>query len=156
MERSKDSTISARISIQWHSTSHSYRNNDFQTIELHGEEGWTKVSESITLAQQHIVKCSKKDVAPDVIEISTKHPDHVDLTLVDLPGIVHTTVGLGDKSTIVQEIDQLLKEYWSNTLCILLVIVPGNVNFRNCKALDYAHRVDPDTTQERQICSMWS
>ena len=73
---------------------------------------------------------SDKQVAPDIVEIEVFGPDCVDLTLIDLPGIVRT-VGKDEKETLIQEINNIIKEFLINERCIILAIVPANVDFHN-------------------------
>ncbi len=73
---------------------------------------------------------SDKQVAPDIVEIELFGPDCVDLTLVDLPGIVRT-VGKDEKESLIKEINDIIKEFLKNERCIFLAIVPANVDFHN-------------------------
>lgn len=145
MEKSKDGSVSATIGIHWDPRS-TYGNSNFKKIHLQGAEQWGKIGEAITQAQQHIVKSSKKDVAPDIIEVNVSSPECVDVTLIDLPGIVRA-VGAGEDARIIDDIQDLLRSFLENPRCILLVVIPANVDFHNSQILQDARKVDPETSR---------
>ena len=53
--------------------------------------------------------------------------------------------GKGESETIVEDIQALNGEYLKNERCIILAIVPANVDFHNSRILADARRVDPTT-----------
>ena len=98
----------------------------------------------ITLAQEKIIELSEKAVARDIIEVNVSGPDFVDLTLVDLPGIVRT-LGTDDDEDLVQDIKTLIDDYITNERCVVLAVVPANVDFHNSQILADAKTHDPTT-----------
>lgn len=143
MERSKDGSVSASIKVHWDTRSE-YKNGSFQEIRLFGHEGWNEIGSAIAAAQKHIIQSSGKEVAPDIVEVSVSSPDSEDVTLIDLPGIVRTN-GANESKAIIQDIKDLLGSYLRNPRCILLVVVPANVDFHNSEILQVAREVDADT-----------
>ena len=53
--------------------------------------------------------------------------------------------GKGESDTIVEDIQALNGEYLKNERCIILAIVPANVDFHNSRILADARKVDPST-----------
>ena len=53
--------------------------------------------------------------------------------------------GKGESETIVEDIQALNGEYLKNERCIILAIVPANVDFHNSRILADARKVDPST-----------
>jgi GTPase SAR1 family protein len=143
MEKSKDSTSSASISIHWDAKS-DYKNSTFQKVVLNGESQWDLIGNAISNAQKHIIASSQKEVAPDIVEVSVCSPDCVDVTLIDLPGIVRA-VGAAEDKCIIDDIQNLLRSFLENPRCILLVVIPANVDFHNSQILQDALNVDPET-----------
>lgn len=68
------------------------------------------------------------------------------LTLIDLPGIVRTT-GKEESETLAEDIQGLMNDYLSNPRCVVLAVLPCNVDFHNSQILVEARKVDPDTTR---------
>lgn len=140
MEKSKDNSVFATVGIHWDAHSE-YKNDNFEEIHL------TELSEiggAISRAQQHIIASSRKEVASDIVEVSVKSPTCVDVTLIDLPGIARTT-GNNESKSMIDEIRELLNAYLRNTRCVLLIVIPANVDFHNCESLENARKVDPET-----------
>jgi GTPase SAR1 family protein len=149
MSKSKDGSYSAKIGITWHVSS-SYKLEASQTYQslLNGRDSLVDIAKCISEAQEFIIKTSKKDVAFDVVEVALSTPDSFDLTLIDLPGIVRIA-GADEKASIVDDIQALNQEYLTNERCIILAVVPANVDFHNSQILADASKVDPKT--ERTI-----
>jgi GTPase SAR1 family protein len=149
MSKSKDASYSAKIGITWHPSS-AYKMEVSETYQslLSGKDSLLDIPKCISTAQEFIIKTSKKDVAFDVVEVALTTPDSFDLTLIDLPGIVRLA-GAGEKASIVEDIQALNQEYLTNERCIILAVVPANVDFHNSQILADAAKVDPKT--ERTI-----
>ena len=130
----------ARIGIKWHITS-SYRDDKgWSVVEVNS---WD-IQKILSEAQDYILALSKSEVARDVVEVYVYGPDCVDLTLVDLPGIVRS-VGKQESDTLVTDIKNLIDESLQNERCVILAVVPANVDFHNSQIMADAKVVDKDT-----------
>lgn len=66
----------------------------------------------------------------------------VNLTLIDLPGL--TKIPVGDQPTDIEnQIKRLILEYISRSNCIILAVLPANVDLANSESLKLARLVDP-------------
>jgi hypothetical protein len=95
-------------------------------------------------AQAHIIKCTGKEVAHDIVNVNVYAPNCHDLTLIDLPGIVCSR-GENEGQSLVVDINSLIEDYLNNTRCVILAIVPTNVDFHNSQIMANAKEVDPET-----------
>lgn len=109
-----------------------------------GEKNWDSITDAIAAAQLHIINKIGKEVARDVVSVDIKGPYFQNLTLIDLPGIVRTT-GKSESATLSEDIHRLMKEYLENPRCVILAVLPCNVDFHNSQILAEARKVDPDT-----------
>jgi hypothetical protein len=78
----------------------------------------------------------------DVLSIQIDGPDRPQLTLVDLPGLIHATNKAqteADKELILN----LVKEYMNNDRTIILAVVSAKNDFANQIVLDHARKADP-------------
>ncbi|KAJ8599711.1 hypothetical protein CTAYLR_004743 [Chrysophaeum taylorii] len=66
-----------------------------------------------------------------------------DLTVVDLPGIVRTTMA-GQEAMVIDEINAMLGEYLSQERTIILAVIPANQDIATVDILERALRVDPE------------
>jgi hypothetical protein len=108
------------------------------------EENWHSITGAIADAQGHIIKISGKEVSRDVVSVDVYGPHCENLTLIDLPGIVRTA-GKQESATLAEDIQGLMNDYLSNTRCVILAVLPCNVDFHNSQILAEARKVDPDT-----------
>lgn len=140
----------AKINIKWDSSKVADKPRDW-TVRVIND--WTnsdeakKVTKAIEDAQEHILTRygdDKSGVSTDIIEIEVYSKDCVDLTLIDLPGLVRT-VSKNERTELIDEIRSLINDYLRNERCIILAIVPANVDFHNSQILADAKTVDPDT-----------
>ncbi len=130
-----------KVGIKWHALS-AYKNDDAWSMQEFDQ--LEQISKAIENAQQCILENAKREVAPDIIEINICSPDATDLTLIDLPGIVRS-VGKGESESLVQEIALLIDAFLRNERCIILAVVPANVDFHNSQIMADAIKVDPKT-----------
>ena len=79
-----------------------------------------------------------------VVSVDVYGPHCENLTLIDLPGIVRTA-GKQESATLAEDIQGLMNDYLSNTRCVILAVLPCNVDFHNSQILAEARKVDPDT-----------
>jgi hypothetical protein len=52
------------------------------------------------------------------------------LTLIDLPGIVRS-IGKNESKDLIDDINNLIADFLRNERCVILAIVPANVDFHN-------------------------
>ena len=134
---------SACVKIQWKDKPAG--NVDFAEVMIE-EENWNDITDAIADAQAHIIRKSGKDVAQDIVNVDVRGPHCENLTLIDLPGIVRTT-GKGETKTIADDIQGLMNDYLSNPRCVILAVLPSNVDFHNSQILSEAKEVDPNTSR---------
>lgn len=141
LQMTRAETQSAKISVQWRQTSDSLQ--EFEP-KLVSEETWGTLATVIGEAQQHILQQTGKDVASDVVHVHMYGPACQDLTLMDLPGMVRSR-GTDESETLVEDVQHLMDEYLKNTRCVILAVVPANVDFHNSQIMHDAQLVDPST-----------
>eukprot|EP01041_Mallomonas_annulata_P000490 gene490-920_t len=142
LECSNDDTEFASVHIKWHQSSTYIAEFEPQTFT--GKGAFNKIPDAIKAAQEFIISQSGTPVAFDIVEVELKKPDSFELTLTDLPGFVRS-VGRGEDPSIVSDIKELCKDYLDNPRCIILAVIPANVDFHNCQIIADALDVDPST-----------
>ena len=108
------------------------------------EDSWESITNAISAAQAHIIKMSGKDVARDIVSVDIRGPHCEELTLIDLPGIVRT-MGKDESATLAEDIQGLMNDYLKNPRCVILAVMPCNVDFHNSQIMSDALKVDPST-----------
>ena len=93
--------------------------------------------------------CPGKTISKNAISLKVYSPDVIDLTLVDLPGIVKVSVD-GQSDSLVEDLYSMVKEYCDKPNSIILAVSAANVDLANSDALNIAKRVDPNG--DRTIC----
>ena len=117
----------ATVSVQWkESLVGEIRKGEVFADKTVTEENYRNLPKVILEAQQHIINDTGKEVSRHVVCVKVEGPLCEDLTLIDLPGIVRTR-GKDEGESIVEDIDELIKEYLRNKRCIILAVVPANV-----------------------------
>ncbi|CAF3054542.1 unnamed protein product [Rotaria sp. Silwood2] len=76
------------------------------------------------------------------INLTIFSPHVVNLTLVDLPGMVKVP-SQGQPPDIVKKIDDIILEYISNENCLILAVTPANIDLVTSDALVMARSRDP-------------
>ncbi|CAF1433812.1 unnamed protein product [Rotaria sordida] len=76
------------------------------------------------------------------INLTIFSPHVVNLTLVDLPGMVKVP-SQGQPADIVKKIDDIILEYISNENCLILAVTPANIDLVTSDALVMARSRDP-------------
>ena len=142
MERSSDD-FKATVHINWHPTSKyaPKKKTDCPRVVL---KEISQITKAIADAQKNIISCAQQDVAKDIIEINISGPDYVNLTVVDLPGIVKFA-GKNQETTLAADIDNLLDDFLQNDRCVILAVMPANMHFSNTEIMPRALKVDPST-----------
>eukprot|EP01041_Mallomonas_annulata_P004805 gene4805-9581_t len=144
LEGTVDGALSASVRIKWHKSS-SY-GAEFETRNFQGRDAFDQIPAAITEAQEFIIRKSGTPVAFDVVEVELKKPGSFDVTLIDLPGFVRS-VGKGEDLRIVNDIKELCREYLDNPRCVILAVIPANVDFHNSQIMADALEVDPSTSR---------
>jgi dynamin 1-like protein len=85
---------------------------------------------------------NNKGISREPILLKIFSPNVVDLTLVDLPGLVKVPIG-EQPQDIEEQVRNLIFEYISNPNAIILAISPANSDIANSDALRIAKEVDP-------------
>ncbi len=131
----------AQVGIKWDSASTYKDEKAWPVAKL---DNWNDVAAKISEAQTLILKRGQVEVAFDVVEVNVYGPECIDLTLIDLPGIVRT-VGKNETTRLIDDIKRLIDSYLVNPRCVILAVQPANVDFHNSQILADAHKVDPET-----------
>ena len=137
----KSNEWKAKIGVKF--KDHVGHGGDFSPITL-DQQTWSQIQQSIAQAQKHIITFTQKEVSRDVVDVEIHSPDCIDLTLIDLPGIVRAT-GRGESETLSPDIQALIDEYMKNDRCIILAVHPSNVDFHNSQIMRDAKKADPQT-----------
>jgi GTPase Era involved in 16S rRNA processing len=143
LRMSKSITKYANVSVQWKQNAEDHTASDFPQENI-TEDNWESLPSIIAKAQDFIITCTKKEVARDCVIVNVFSPDCHDLTLIDLPGIVRSR-GENEGATIVQDIKSLINDYLANSRCVILAVVPANIDFHNSEIMASAKDVDPET-----------
>ncbi|KAF2131034.1 hypothetical protein P153DRAFT_313280, partial [Dothidotthia symphoricarpi CBS 119687] len=77
----------------------------------------------------------------DVLSIEITGPDRPQLTLVDLPGLIHAT-NKAQTETDKELILNLVREYMNNPRTIILAVVSAKNDFANQIILDHCRKID--------------
>jgi interferon-induced GTP-binding protein Mx1 len=77
------------------------------------------------------------------IVIQLDAPNVPDLTVIDLPGIVRTQV-VGQGSTVIADVNNLLDRYLKQERTIILAVIPSNVDIATVDILERANNADPE------------
>eukprot|EP00985_Skeletonema_marinoi_P032340 scaffold39111_cov126-Skeletonema_marinoi.AAC.6 len=142
LQMSTAETKSARVKVVWKDIP---KGDDIDfPIKTVGESNWDDITDFIAAAQAHIIKKSGREVARDVVCVDMKGPHCENLTLIDLPGIVRAT-GKGESSSLADDIHALMQDYLKNDRCVILAVLPSNVDYHNSQILADARKVDPGT-----------
>jgi len=133
---------SATVKVSWKDKP-AGDNVDFAERSI-DEKNWDTITTAIADAQSHIIQKSGKEVARDIVVVDMKGQHCENLTLIDLPGIVRTS-GKEESKTLAEDITALMNDYLSNPLCVILAVMPCNVDYHNSQILADARKVDPET-----------
>ncbi|KAK4142578.1 P-loop containing nucleoside triphosphate hydrolase protein [Dichotomopilus funicola] len=80
--------------------------------------------------------------AKDILRIEATGPNRPHLTIVDLPGLIHTETK-NQTGEDVQLIQDVVKSYMKEARCIILAVVSAKNDFANQVVLKLARTVDP-------------
>ena len=134
--------LEAVVSVQWNNAT---GDEEQFSREVSAEE-WRTLPAVISEAQALIIDSTGKEVADDIVVVKIGGPGYHDLTLIDLPGIVRS-VGDKENQSLVNEVAELTKSYLDNERCVVLAVVPANVEYHNAQIIADAKKVDPKTSR---------
>ena len=100
------------------------------------------------LAESNSSEKSENDVTDTEIYLRIYKKTGVNLTLIDLPGLVSNIDNTQHKK-LPQKIERIIEAYAQSKETLILIVVPGNVDAATWKARDFASRFD--TTGERTL-----
>ena len=135
--------LSATVKVIWKEDEPIISSDVFES-KIVDKSNWEDLTSTIEEAQAHIIKIRERDVARDIVSVDMAGPHCEDLTLIDLPGIVRS-IGKDDSTTLSESIQSLLQDYLKNPRCVILAVLPSNVDFHNSQIMAEALKVDPDT-----------
>jgi GTP-binding protein EngB required for normal cell division len=142
LQMHKTDVVSARVRVIWKDKPDG-SNVDFSQRQV-TEANWDNLTDYIAEAQAHIITKQNKEVARDIVSVEINGPNCENLTLIDLPGIVRSH-GKGESETLSDDIQALLSDFLNNKRCVILAVLPANVDFHNSQIMAEAWKVDPET-----------
>jgi GTPase SAR1 family protein len=88
------------------------------------------------------ITAHSKAFAKDILRVEVTGPDHPHLTIVDLPGLIHSET---KNQTIadVELIQDVVQSYMREPRCIILAVVSAKNDFANQVVLKLARKADP-------------
>ncbi|KAI9616424.1 hypothetical protein H4Q26_010816 [Puccinia striiformis f. sp. tritici PST-130] len=90
-----------------------------------------------------------KAIYDDILTVELNGPGLPILTLVDLPGYIHTHA-TGQPESIVEDIAQLVERYLDSPRTVIMAVIPVNRDFETNVAIKHIRRFDPDG--KRTLC----
>ncbi|RYP32724.1 hypothetical protein DL767_005058 [Monosporascus sp. MG133] len=138
--------ISARVSIVPHESRSESEQVDLRGFQqrLDGFADLPKLVESAQLAMG--ITTHGKAFAKDILRIEITGPDRPHLTIVDLPGLIHSATKHQSGSD-VELIRQVVQDYMKQPRCIILAVVSAKNDFANQVVLKLARAVDSSGTR---------
>ena len=115
---------------------------EFNHIPKQKFEDFSKVLQEIESETSRIAG-KNKGISSEPIILKIFSPNVIDLTLVDLPGIVKVPIGDQPEDIDIQ-VKNLILEYISNPNALILAITPANSDIANSDGLKIAREVDPN------------
>ncbi|PLW39484.1 hypothetical protein PCANC_16800 [Puccinia coronata f. sp. avenae] len=91
----------------------------------------------------------KKYIYDDTLTVELYGPGLPILTLVDLPGYIHTH-SIGQPESLVEEIENLVEGYLHSPRTVIMAVIPVNRDFETNVAIKHIRRFDPEG--KRTLC----
>lgn len=86
----------------------------------------------------------KSTFSDDVLRLEISGPNEDHLSVIDVPGIFkRTTSGVTTKSDM-EMVEGMVHNYMKNPRCVMLAVVPANVDIATQEILEKAEEVDPE------------
>ncbi|KAH6632477.1 P-loop containing nucleoside triphosphate hydrolase protein [Chaetomium tenue] len=139
-------TISASVSIVPHDSRSESEQLSLRGFRerLDGFAGLPRLVESAKLAMG--ITTHGKAFAKDILRIEITGPDRPHLTIVDLPGLIHSATRYQSGSD-VELIRDVVQGYMKQPRCIILAVVSAKNDFANQVVLKLARAVDKSGTR---------
>lgn len=139
-------TISASVSIVPHDSRSESEQLSLRAFRerLDGFAGLPRLIESAKLAMG--ITTHGKAFAKDILRIEITGPDRPHLTIVDLPGLIHSATRYQSGSD-VELIRDVVQGYMKQPRCIILAVVSAKNDFANQVVLKLARAVDKSGTR---------
>ena len=89
----------------------------------------------------------KSTFSNDVLRLEISGPTEDHLSVIDVPGIFkRTTSGVTTKADM-EMVESMVHNYMKNPRCVMLAVVPANVDIATQEILERAEDVDPEGTR---------
>ena len=95
------------------------------------------------ISEHQTALCPNGTVSSGVIDITLEAPDVPNLTLIDLPGIVHATT-TGQSESMVSQVSELVDSYLQQERTLILAVLESHRDVATQDILTRARNVDPD------------
>lgn len=95
------------------------------------------------ISEHQAALCPNGTVSSGVIDITLEAPDVPNLTLIDLPGIVHATT-TGQSESMVSQVSELVDSYLQQERTLILAVLESHRDVATQDILTRARKVDPD------------
>jgi len=118
----------------------SKRYSDIKEVELYNPE---EISEKIAELTNILTENDGARLSSEGIFIRVTASTVSNITIVDLPGIVRTTIE-GQSQGVITEIDTLLEKIMTDPKTVILCVIPANQDIATVDVLERAQRADPD------------
>jgi interferon-induced GTP-binding protein Mx1 len=134
-------------SLSWSasvSLSHSTTGDDHGSPFYETATSTHELANSLEKAASIVSERSKSPsgFSSECIHVTVSSPQLLDLTVIDLPGIIRTTTA-GQHKSVIKEVDDLLEEYLRQPDTIILALIPANQDISTVDILERACRFDP-------------
>ncbi len=101
------------------------------------------IGKAIAVCSEFITSESKSEICEDEIVVRTSGPDLPRLTIIDLPGLVHTVTDGQDKS-LVAKTKSLVEKFCKQENTVILATIPANQDAATNQILDIAGEFDKE------------
>ena len=89
----------------------------------------------------------KSTFSDDILRLEITGPNEEHLSVIDVPGIFkRTTSGVTTKADM-EMVEGMVYNYMKNPRCVMLAVVPANVDIATQEILEKAEDVDPEGTR---------
>ena len=95
------------------------------------------------ISEHQAALCPNGTVSSGVIDITLEAPDVPNLTLIDLPGIVHATT-TGQSESMLGQVSELVDSYLQQERTLILAVLESHRDVATQDILTRARKVDPD------------
>ena len=95
------------------------------------------------ISEHQAALCPNGTVSSGVIDITLEAPDVPNLTLIDLPGIVHATT-TGQSESMVSQVSELVDSYLQQERTLILAVLESHRDVATQDIVTRASKFDPD------------